>query len=62
MYREQLEEFALAIRGEAQVEVGPKEAIAAAAVVHASILSSSRNGEAVEVAEVVDAAKSSAAA
>ncbi len=62
MYREQLEEFALAIRGEAQVEVGPKEAIAAAAVVHASILSSSRGGEAVEIAEVVEAATSSASA
>ena len=62
MYREQLEEFALAIRGEAQVEVGPKEATAAAAVVHASILSSSRAGEAVEIAEVMEAAKSTTSA
>ena len=62
MYREQLEEFALAIRGDAQVEGGPEEAIAAAAVVHASILSSSRAGEAVEISEVVEAATSTAPA
>lgn len=61
MYREQLEEFALAVRGHGQVEVGPKQAIAALAVVHASILSSERNGEAVPVGEVLDAATSAAA-
>lgn len=62
MYREQLEEFALAIRGREEVEVGPSQATAALAVVHASILSSERNGEAVPVAEVLEAAKSAAAA
>ncbi|HET7388596.1 MAG TPA: Gfo/Idh/MocA family oxidoreductase [Nocardioidaceae bacterium] len=60
MYREQLEEFALAIRGEASVEVGPAEAIAALAVVHASIRSSERNGEAVQVAEVLETATATA--
>lgn len=61
MYREQLEEFALAIRGEATVEVGPREALRALAVVHAAIASSERGGQAVELAEVIDAAGAGAA-
>jgi 1,5-anhydro-D-fructose reductase (1,5-anhydro-D-mannitol-forming) len=61
MFREQLEEFALAIRGEATVEVGPREALRALAVVHAAIASSDRGGQAVEVAEVIEAAGAGAA-
>lgn len=49
MFREQLEEFALAIRGEAEVEVGAEEAVRALAVVHASLESSARQGAAVEI-------------
>lgn len=56
MFREQLEEFALAIRGEAQVEVGAREALRALAVVHASLASQERGGQAVELAEVIEAA------
>lgn len=56
MFREQLDEFALAIRGEATVEVGAAEAIRALAVVHAALTSSARNGAAVDIAEVVEAA------
>lgn len=56
MFREQLDEFALAIRGEATVEVGQDEAIRALAVVHAALLSSERFGEAVTIDEVVGAA------
>jgi UDP-N-acetyl-2-amino-2-deoxyglucuronate dehydrogenase len=55
MFREQLDEFALAIRGEAQIEVGAREAINALAVVRAALESSAREGSAVEVAEVIDA-------
>jgi predicted dehydrogenase len=61
MFREQLEEFALAIRGSATVEVGPREALRALAVVHAAIASSDRGGQAVEVAEVIQAAGAGAA-
>jgi predicted dehydrogenase len=61
MFREQLEEFALAIRGSATVEVGPREALRALAVVHAAIASSERGGQAVEVAEVIQAAGAGAA-
>jgi len=61
MFREQLEEFALAIRGRATVEVGPREALRALAVVHAAIASSERGGQAVEVAEVIEAAGAAAA-
>jgi predicted dehydrogenase len=57
MFREQLEEFALAIRGQATVEVGAAEAIRALAVVHAALASSDRGGQAVEVAEIVEAAR-----
>lgn len=56
MFREQLEEFALAIRGRATVEVGAPEAIRALAVVHAALVSSDRGGQAVEVAEIIEAA------
>lgn len=49
MFREQLDEFALAIRGEAEVEVGAVEAVRALAVVHAALESSRRHGEAVEL-------------
>jgi predicted dehydrogenase len=62
MYREQLEEFARAIRGEATVEVGAPEAIRALAVVHAALESSQRNGAAVELAEIIDAAGARVAA
>ena len=56
MFREQLEEFALAIHGESAVEVGPTEAVRALAVVHAALVSSERGGPAVPLAEVIDAA------
>jgi predicted dehydrogenase len=56
MFREQLDEFALAIRGEAEIEVGALEAIRALAVVHAALESSRRNGEAVELAPMVEMA------
>jgi 1,5-anhydro-D-fructose reductase (1,5-anhydro-D-mannitol-forming) len=56
MFREQLDEFALAIRGEAQVEVGATEAVRALAVVAAAIESSARQGQAVSLREVVEAA------
>jgi predicted dehydrogenase len=57
MFREQLDEFALAIRGQAEIEVGAREAIDALAVVRAALESSSRKGVAVEVAEVIEAAE-----
>jgi len=57
MFREQLEEFALAIRGRAEVEVGAAEGIDALAVVQAALESSARGGEAVDLAEVVGAAR-----
>jgi hypothetical protein len=53
MYLEQIEEFAMATRGEATVEVGAEESTAALAVVHAAIVSSARRGQAVEVAEIM---------
>jgi predicted dehydrogenase len=49
MFREQLEEFALAIRGQATVEVGAEEAIQALAIVDAALESSRRNGTAPDV-------------
>lgn len=58
MFREQLEEFALAIRGEAEIEVGAIEAIRALGVVHAALESSRRNGEAVALAPMVEMAGS----
>jgi UDP-N-acetyl-2-amino-2-deoxyglucuronate dehydrogenase len=57
MFREQLDEFALAIRGEAEVEVGATEAINALAVVRAALESSKRKGVSVEVAQVIETAK-----
>jgi predicted dehydrogenase len=57
MFREQLEEFALAIRGGGEVEVGAAEGIAALAVVQAALESSARGGEAVELTEVIDTAR-----
>ena len=62
MFREQLEEFALATRGQAEIEVGAREALRALAVVHASLLSSSRNGQAVALDEVLEAAGAGARA
>ncbi len=53
MFREQLDEFALAIRGEAKVEVGVDEAIRALAVVHAALESSRRDGVAVALAPLL---------
>ncbi|HEX4976976.1 MAG TPA: Gfo/Idh/MocA family oxidoreductase [Nocardioides sp.] len=53
MFREQLEEFGLAIRGEATVEVGAPQAVRALAVVRAVLESSKRNGAAVLVDDVI---------
>lgn len=55
MFREQLEEFALAIRGQAEIEVGIDEAIRALAVVRAALESSERGGRAVEIGPLLDA-------
>jgi predicted dehydrogenase len=57
MFREELEEFALAIRGRASVEVGVSEGIDALAVVRAALESSEQRGARVEVAEVIEAAR-----
>lgn len=54
MFREQLDEFALAIRGQAEVEVGTTEAVRALAVVRAALESSERNGQAVSLTEVIE--------
>lgn len=56
MFREQLEEFALAARGQATVEVGAGEAVRALAVVRSVLESSQRNGQAVLVDEVIASA------
>jgi predicted dehydrogenase len=56
-FREQLEEFALAIRGRAKVEVGATEAIGALAVVVAALESSNRAGAAVTLNEVIERAR-----
>jgi predicted dehydrogenase len=56
MFREQLEEFALATRGEATVEVGAREAVHALAVVRSVLESSARDGQAVLVEEVIASA------
>lgn len=56
MFCEQLEEFALAIRGEAKVEVGADEAVRALAVIYAALESDERDGAAVEVAEIIEQA------
>jgi predicted dehydrogenase len=60
MFREQLEEFALAIRQQAQVEVGAAEAIRALAVVRAALESSARDGAAVTTSEVIAQAQQQA--
>jgi predicted dehydrogenase len=57
MFREQLDEFALGIRGEATVEVGADEAVRALAVVGAALESSKRGGQRVELSEVMEAAE-----
>ena len=56
MFREQLEEFARAIRGEATVEVGAVEAVRALGVVRAVLESSKRDGQAVRVQDVIQEA------
>jgi UDP-N-acetyl-2-amino-2-deoxyglucuronate dehydrogenase len=60
MFREQLDEFALAIRGSAEVEVGAPESIDALAVVHAALESSDRGGEAVPLDEIIEKARTGA--
>ncbi len=55
MFREQLDEFALAIRGQAEIEVGIDEAIRALAVVRAALESSARDGAAVDVRLLLEA-------
>ncbi|MDH3499908.1 MAG: Gfo/Idh/MocA family oxidoreductase [Acidimicrobiia bacterium] len=55
MFREQLEEFGNAIRGEGEVEVGADDAIRALAVVHTAIESDRNGGRAVEVKPFLDA-------
>jgi len=61
MFLEQLDEFALAIRGQATVEVGAVDALRALAVVHASLASNERDGQAVLLEEVIQAAGAGAA-
>lgn len=56
MFREQLDEFALAVKGQAEVEVGAAEATRALAVVQAALLSSERGGASVELQEVIESA------
>src|SRR3990170_6495046 len=56
MFREQLEEFARAARGEATVEVGAREAVLALAVVRSVLESSARDGQAVLVEEIIASA------
>ena len=58
MFREEIEEFALAIRGLARVEVGIDESIQALAVVIAGLESSRRGGSPVSPAEMVIRAES----
>lgn len=53
MFREQLDEFALAVHGEATVEVGADEAVRALAVVEAALASSRDNGQAVALAPLL---------
>lgn len=55
MFREQLEEFGLAARGEATVEVQVDDAIRALAIVHTAIESDRQSGRAVEVKPFLDA-------
>jgi len=60
MFREQLEEFGRATRGEAEIEVGADEALRALAVVHAGIRSAQRDGAAVTLQEIIDEADATA--
>jgi len=57
MFREELEEFAWAIRGQGTIEVGADEAIRALAVVEAAIESSRRRGQAIELDPLIAAAR-----
>jgi predicted dehydrogenase len=59
MFREQVEEFALAIRGEATVEVTLDDSIRALAVVMAALESSDRGGAPIDPTELVKRAGSS---
>ncbi len=54
MFREQLDEFALAIRGETKVEVGAEDAVRNLAVIYAALASEERGGMPVEVGEVIE--------
>ncbi len=54
MFREELEEFANAIRGQAEIEVGLDEAVRALAVVEAAITSSRDNGRFVEIGPLLE--------
>ncbi len=62
MFREQLEEFALAARGRAEIEVGVDDAIRALAIVHTAIESNRLGGKRVEVGPFLDAVGVSATA
>ncbi len=55
MFREQLEEFGLAIRGQAEIEVDADAAIRALAVVHSAIESNHQGGRSIEVKPFLDA-------
>jgi predicted dehydrogenase len=57
MFREQIEEFAHAIRGEAVVEVSIEDSLRALAVVLAAVESSERGGSPVSPAELIRAAE-----
>jgi predicted dehydrogenase len=59
MFREQLEEFGLAIRGQATVEVGADQAVSNLAVIYAALASEERGGVPVAVAEIVADAEGS---
>lgn len=59
MFKEQIEEFALAIRGQATIEVTLEDSIRALAVVMAAVESSDRGGAPVAPAELVIRAESS---
>lgn len=54
MFREQLEEFGSAARGEATVEVDADAAIRTLAIVHAAIASNDAGGTAIEIGDFID--------
>jgi predicted dehydrogenase len=58
MFREQLEEFGLAARGEATVEVDADAAIRALVIVHAAIASNDQGGRAIDIKEYLAAVDS----